>query len=233
MTDQAYLEIYLVEDDRDIREVLAALFENVGYTVTCFAETNSFLAEARKRTPHCVLLDIQLPGASGLDALSRIDIQRFKAPIIVLSAHCRTQIVVEAVKRGAFDFIEKPFAPDTIVERVQSSLETWRHDKEQFHASRRRSGGFPGEEFLTPREHDVLARIIEGDSSKEVALQLGISFRTVQVHRARIMDKLKARNTADLVNIVFNAKPRDRDKTDGGGLSAGGQRNLVGADPRR
>jgi FixJ family two-component response regulator len=232
MTNQAYPEIYLVEDDRDIREVLAALFESVGYTVTCFAETNSFLAEARKRTPQCVLLDIQLPGTSGLDALSRIDTHRFRAPIIVLSAHCRTQVVVEAVKRGAFDFIEKPFAPDTIVERVQNSVETWRHDKAQFHATRRRSGGFPGEELLTPREHDVLARIIEGDSSKEVALQLGISFRTVQVHRARIMDKLKARNTADLVNIVFNAKSRSRYKTDGGELADGGQHYFADGGPR-
>jgi two-component system, LuxR family, response regulator FixJ len=230
MNDQTNLEIFLVEDDGDIREVLATVFETAGYKLTRFAEIESFLAEIRKRTPECVLLDIQMPGMSGLDALTRVDTQKFKAPIIVLSAHTKTRMVVEAIKRGAFDFIEKPFETDAIVERVQHAVHCWRHDKAKYYTSHRRSAGFPGEELLTPREREVLARITAGDSNKEVAFRLGISFRTVEVHRARIMDKLKAKNIADLVNIVLNAKSQDADHSDvdGAVVSDGVGRGLNG-----
>jgi two-component system, LuxR family, response regulator FixJ len=206
MIDKTNHEIFLVENDGEIRDLLAAVLELAGYTLTRFAEIDSFSAEIRKRTPECVLLDIQMPGMSGLDALARVDTRKFKAPVIVLSAHRNIRMVVEAIKRGAFDFIELPCAPDGIVERVQHAVHCWRHDKAKYYVSRGRPDGFPGEELLTSREREVLARITAGDSSKEVAFRLGISFRTVQVHRARIMDKLKAKNTADLVSIALNAK---------------------------
>jgi two-component system, LuxR family, response regulator FixJ len=197
-------ELFLVEDDRDIRDLLSIVLAHAGYSLTCFGEAESFLAETRRRSPDCVLLDIQMPGASGLDALTKLTARHFDAPVIIMSAHCKTRMVVEAIKRGAFDFIEKPFEPATVVERVRDALERSMQHKASQHV--RQPLGFRGANLLTAREREVLERISAGDTSKEAACRLGISPRTVQIHRSRIMEKLKAKNTAELMRIVLNSE---------------------------
>jgi FixJ family two-component response regulator len=195
-------DIYIVDDDVSVRDALAAVFSVGGYRVTRFAEGDSFLAAARVQTPACVLLDVHMPGRSGLDVLRDIDAQRYGAPIFIISAQGDIPMAVEAIRKGAFDFIEKPFDPEVVLTRVCAAVEGFR---------RRNGGGaahsrllrIPCCERLTPRERDVLAQIAGGASNKEAGRHLGISPRTIEVHRARIMEKLGARNTADLVRIVL------------------------------
>ena len=194
-------DLFIVDDDPSVRDALSAVFSVEGYHVTRFADGESFLAAARTETPSCVLLDVHMPGRSGIDVLRQLDAQRYGAPIFVISAQGDIPLAVEAIKHGAFDFIEKPFDAEAVVMRVRTAIAIW---------ARRQAGGyaarplkFAGGDRLTPRERDVLGQIAAGASNKEAGRQLGISPRTVEVHRARIMEKLAARNTADLVRIVM------------------------------
>jgi FixJ family two-component response regulator len=205
MTAQTLRDVFIVDDDVSVRDVLAAVLTIEGFRVTRFGEGDSFLAAARMQTPACVLLDVHMPGRSGLEVLRDIDAQRFGAPIFVISAQADIPVAVEAIRRGAFDFIEKPFDPESVAARVHAAIESFA----------RRNGGaavdarllrMPCGERLTPRERDVLAQIAGGASNKEAGRLLGISPRTIEVHRARIMEKLGARNTADLVRIVLTTQ---------------------------
>ncbi len=196
-------ELFVVDDDCDVRNLLAYLFGQEGYEVSEFQEAISFLIAARTRTPSCVLLDIQMPGASGIEALKDLDARRYGAPVLMMSARADIPIAIEAVKNGAFDFIEKPFDIDTLAARVRSAIAGW---KDRLFGKSLASGAvgeFRGWEVLTPREREVLLHIAGGSSNKEAGRLLNISPRTIEVHRARIMDKLKARNTADLIRIVL------------------------------
>ncbi len=198
--DDKNTEIFVVDDDGAVRDALRMVFELEGFSVRAFADGASFLAGLRTRTPDCVILDVHMPGRSGLDVLGELD-PNFPAPVFMISGQGDIPMAVEAIKQGAHDFIEKPFHAETVVTRVRDALE----------AKARKSGAkgsvlaaFAGEEQLTPREREVLERIALGASNKEAGRQLGISPRTIEVHRARIMEKLSARNTADLVRIVYS-----------------------------
>lgn len=194
-------EIFVVDDDPAVRDALRLVFELEGFRVSAFPDGGAFLAAARTRQPGCVILDVHMPGRSGLDVLNELG-PAFPGIVFMISGQGDIPMAVEAVKLGAHDFIEKPFDADTVVNRVREALEAKR-------ASAAKSGDaalapFAGEEQLTPREREVLERIALGASNKEAGRQLGISPRTIEVHRARIMEKLGARNTADLVRIVYS-----------------------------
>lgn len=193
-------EVFIVDDDPMIRELLSTAFSIHGYRTVSFAESASFLAATRERTPAFILLDINMPGRSGLDVLEALRIERNAAPIFIISGHGDVPTAVEAIRRGAIDFIEKPFAVEEVPARIRQTLER---------ASAKRGSAlsrhFLGHDLLTPREQDVLREIAGGASNKEAGRTLAISPRTVEVHRARIMDKLGARNAADLVRIVLSA----------------------------
>jgi two-component system, LuxR family, response regulator FixJ len=199
-------ELFLVDDDVHLHDLLSIVFTDAGFALTCFAESEPFLAEARKRTPTCVLLDIHMPGCSGLETLSKIDAHHYRAPIIIMSGQGEIPVVVDAVKRGAFDFVEKPFKTDYLVTRVRAAIDGWTR-RTTVRAAAGPPRQFRGQELLTPREHEVLVQIATGSSNKETAHQLGISPRTVEVHRFRIMDKLQAKNAVDLTRIVLNFDP--------------------------
>jgi FixJ family two-component response regulator len=203
MTRPNGLELFVVDDDIFVRDALSAIFTAAGYQVTRFAEGESFLAAARAATPACVLLDVNMPGRSGLDVLRELDAHRYGAPIFIISAEGDIPMAVDAIRNGAFDFIEKPFDPDVVVTRVGEAIDAWSRRDTYNGGLDMRSLRIPGGERLTPRERDVLAQIAGGASNKEAGRQLGISPRTIEVHRARIMDKLGARNAAHLVRIVL------------------------------
>lgn len=193
-------EIFIVDDDPSVRAALAVVLSGEGYQVTSFGEGEAFLSAARSRTPGCLLIDVNLPGCSGLDVLRKLDAQRYPAPILMISGHGDIPTAVDAIRQGALDFIEKPFDPATVASRVRGVMDAWQQWR----------GGdaqlvrdFPGIERLTARERDVLERIAHGASNKEAGRELGISPRTVEVHRARIMEKLNAKNAADLMRIVL------------------------------
>jgi FixJ family two-component response regulator len=198
-------EIFVVDDDPSVGETLGAILRRNGYEVTCFAEGRSFLAAARAREPACVLLDVNLPGQSGLDILKNLNGEHYPVPILMISGVGDIPMAVEAIKYGALDFIEKPFRASTVSAAVQAAIAAW---------TARRGDNvvngvpteFAGRKSLTKREAEVLAQLVIGASSKEAATQLGISPRTIEIHRAHIMGKLGAKNIADLVRIVMSER---------------------------
>jgi two-component system response regulator FixJ len=208
-------ELFVVDDDADVRDALAAVFAADNFHVTGFADGDAFLAAARLRTPSCILLDVHMPGRSGLDILKELDAHHYGAPIFIISAQRDIPIAVEAIKNGAFDFIEKPFDPETVITRVRQALEASKHRHDGRNGGAGRLRDFPGRKLLTPRERDVLFQIAAGASNKEAGRRLGISPRTIEVHRARIMVKLRAKNAADLVRIVLSGERLAPDATRG------------------
>jgi two-component system, LuxR family, response regulator FixJ len=193
-------EIFIVDDDPSVRAALSVVLSGEGYQVTSFVEGEAFLSAARSRTPECVLLDVHLPGSSGLEVLRKLAAQRYPAPVLVISGRGDIPTAVDAMRNGALDFIEKPFDPTTVVTRVRDAIDAWQHNNREDGIVVRE---FPGHERLTARERDVLERIARGASNKQAGRELGISPRTVEVHRARIMEKLAAKNAADLMRIVL------------------------------
>jgi FixJ family two-component response regulator len=201
---RAQNEIFLVDDDPSVREALTVIFSLERFGVRGFADGGSFVEVARGEVPDAVLLDIQLPGSSGLEVLKELDARNYPAPIFILSGQGNIPMAVEAIKHGAVDFLEKPFRADAVVSRVREAIKA-RETRGAAAKSDVLSRLFPGRERLTPRERQVLGEITGGASNKEAGSHLGISPRTVEVHRARIMEKLAAKNAADLVRIVFTA----------------------------
>ena len=198
-------EIFVVDDDETMRDTLSAVLAPEGCRVTCFAEGQSFVAAARVHTPSCILLDVNIPDRSGLDVLRELDAPHYPAPILIVSGQRDVPTAVNAIRGGALDFIEKPIEASSVVARVRQAITAW---------SRRAANGngqmivVKGAELLTPREREVMEQIVAGASNKQAGRTLHISPRTVEVHRARIMEKLGARNAADLVRIVLDQGAR-------------------------
>ena len=196
-------EIYIVDDDPSVLDALSVVFNLEGYQVSGYAEGASFLAAAQSHTPACIILDVHMPGRSGLDILKELNAQQYGAPIFIISGQGDIPMAVDAVKNGALDFIEKPFDAQTVVSRVREAIEAWQRRRAEG-GSVAASWSFAGHELLTPREREVLSQIAGGASNKEAGRLLGISPRTIEVHRARVMEKLGAKNAADLVRIVLS-----------------------------
>ena len=193
-------EVFVVDDDPMVLNALTVFLSRAGYQVAGFSDGASFLEAARSRTPICIILDVQMPGQTGIDLLKALKAEDYPAPVFIVSGSGDIPTAVEAIKNGAFDFIEKPVKASTVVTRVREAVEAW---------SRRKGNGnlphaFARHEQLTARERDVLAQIAAGSSNKQAGRELGISPRTIEVHRARIMEKLGARNAADLMRIVLS-----------------------------
>jgi FixJ family two-component response regulator len=205
-TDAANPEIFVVDDDPGGGDALAALLIDAGFRVTLFADGVSVLAEARAGTPACIVLDLSTPGDSGVDLLARLDARHYAAPVIVVSGRSDVPDVVEAIKHGAFDYIEKHRARETLVAHVREAIAAVTDRAAGHRTWDPPLPSFPGASSLTPREHEVLAQIVECASNKEAAVQLGISRRTVEIHRAHIMQKLGAKNSVDLMRIVFRKR---------------------------
>jgi FixJ family two-component response regulator len=200
-------EIFVVDDDPAVRDTLSMVLSAGGYQVICFADGAALLAVARTRTPSCILLDVHIPGKSGLDILKELHGEDYPAPIFMISGQGDISMAVNAIKSGALDFIEKPFRGSEIVARLDEAIEAYaRRQAENNSASRIATMHFPGREPLTRREREVLEQFTAGASNKEAGRHLGISPRTIEDHRANIMKKLGARNAADLVRIVMTTQ---------------------------
>jgi len=197
-------DLFIVDDDAMMREALSVVFTLAGYRVSVFADAETFLTTARTRTPARVLLDLHLPDKSGIAVLKELNAHCFPAPIFIVTGDGDVSSAVEAVKNGAFDYLVKPLDARVIVARVGDAVATSAGRNGIANERSNPAIDFPGRTLLTPREREVLAQIAGGASNKEVGRRLGISPRTVEVHRARIMEKIGARNAADLVRIVLS-----------------------------
>ncbi len=185
--------IYIVDDDSAVRDALSVVFRQEGYDVGAFETGDAFAAALPGLPSACVLLDIRMPGRSGIEILQHLTGINYGAPVFMISGHGDIPLAVRAIKNGAVDFIEKPFDAETVVGRVREAVQAYENTNTDF----------PGLEKLTPRERQILQHIAAGASSRETGEKLGLSPRTVETHRARIMAKLKARNVADLVRIAM------------------------------
>jgi two-component system, LuxR family, response regulator FixJ len=211
--EAAMSEVFIVDDDPSVRSALSIVLNAEGFATTSFADGESFLVEARGRTPACVLIDVHLPGCSGIDLLKQIDAHHYPAPILIISGLGDIPTAVEAIRNGALDFVEKPFDPSAVVARVRDAIRGWQNmatDESSL------AHDFLGRERLTARELEVLGRIAQGASNKEAGRELGISPRTIEVHRARIMEKLGAKNAADLMRVVLGKGRGQRSKATAG-----------------
>ena len=202
-------EIFVVDDDPSVGAALSIILRSAGFEITSFVEGDAFLTAARSRTPECILLDVHLSNCSGLELLRQLDARRYPAPILIISGSGDIPTAVDAIRNGALDFIEKPFNASALVARGREVISAWQNRNREDDLL---AHSFPGHDRLTAREREVLKQIAQGASNKEASRELGISPRTVEVHRARIMEKLGAKNVADLMRIVLSG---------GGGHGAG------------
>jgi FixJ family two-component response regulator len=199
-------EVFIVDDDPAVREVLSIVFAQAGFRATCFADGAALLASARVTVPACIILDVNIPGRSGLDILKQLNAEDYPAPIFVISGEGDIPMAVDAIRNGALDFIEKPFRGGEVVERIKESIAAWAQRQQESAPSSAGPVDMPGYEPFTRRERDVLNLILAGASSKEAGRKMGISPRTVEFHRARIMEKVDAKNTADLIRIIMSRR---------------------------
>jgi len=197
--------VVLVDDDLGVLKSLSALFESVGLEVQAFAHPQEVL-NADPPRPGCVVLDLRMPDMSGLEVYERLRERWKDVPTIFITAHGEVSAAVRAMKMGARDFLEKPFPSQDLLDRVQEALEF----EEQGRAARvDRDEIRKRLATLTRRERDVLKLIVEGLSSKMIASDLGISMKTVEAHRTSTMQKMQARNAAELVRLTLTAGSLD------------------------
>jgi two-component system response regulator FixJ len=198
--------VFVVDDDAAVRQGLRFMLRAAGYSVEAFPSARSFLEEYDPRQGGCLLLDVQMPQMSGLELQQRINVRGWRIPVIFITGHGTVQLAIAAVKAGAFDFIEKPLREEALLESIERAL----HWNDRAYEERLERATLQGRlALLTPREREVFELVAAGEPNKVIARHLGISFRTVELHRAHIIEKLQARSLSDLIRmaIIMNANP--------------------------
>ena len=197
--------IYVVDDDDAVRDSLSLLLEASGFTVRTFASAGEFLAAASSLRPGVVISDIRMPEMDGLELQRRLTELRFSFPLIVMTGHGDVPLAVQAMKAGALDFLEKPFAADAILNVAMAALKRLAEPADEDELAATASGRLA---LLTRREREVLEGLLAGLPNKSIAYDLAISPRTVEIHRARVMDKMGARSLSELVQLSLAAGMR-------------------------
>jgi FixJ family two-component response regulator len=194
--------VFVIDDDASIRKSLSRLLRSAGYTAEAFPSAEDFLRREHFDGVGCIVLDVQMPGLSGMDLQEELSKADYHMPIIFITGHGDIPMSVQAMKKGAVDFLVKPFDDKELLQGVREALEKERKakaERAEVHDILRRI------EQLTPREHDVLRCVIAGMLNKQIALKLGIAEKTVKVHRGRIMEKLQANSVVELVRLAEKA----------------------------
>jgi len=198
--------VFVVDDDAAVRHGLRFMLHAAGYSVEAFPSARSFLKDYDPRRGGCLLLDVQMPQMSGFELQQQLNVRGWRIPVIFITGHGTVPQAIAAVKAGAFDFIEKPLREDTLLESIERAL----HWNDRAYEERlERASLQVRAALLTPREREVFERVVAGESSKIIAQHLGISFRTVELHRAHIAEKLQARTLSDLIRmgIILHSNP--------------------------
>ncbi|MCG6895787.1 MAG: response regulator transcription factor [Thiocapsa sp.] len=194
--------VFVVDDDQAMRTSLKWLIESTGMSVQTYESADAFLANYYPGRAGCLLLDVRMPGMSGLELQGHLARESYHLPVIIITGHGDVAMAVKAMKAGAVDFIEKPFHDEDLLRSIRRAL-----DFDQKHRSNQavRAAIAARLAELTPREHEVMAMVTEGKSNKDIAASLGVSAKTVEAHRARVMEKMRADSLAELVRMSLIA----------------------------
>jgi FixJ family two-component response regulator len=207
VTTQTDSMVFVVDDDASIRDAVRSLLKSVGLRSESFGSTEDFVRATRPELPSCLVLDVRLPGMSGLDFQADLEKRGVKIPIIFITAHGDIPMTSRAMKAGAVEFLPKPFQKKELLDAIHQALDRDR-------AFRAEEAGMAGlrtrYESLTEREQEVMALVVKGLMNKEVAAELGVTEITVKVHRGHVMQKMKADSLADLVRMGERLKPQSR-----------------------
>lgn len=199
--------VFVVDDDPAMRDSLRWLIESTGLQVETFADAHTFLARIRPDLPGCLVLDVRMPGLSGLELQTELARRGVGLPTIVVTGHAEVPMAVRAVKAGAIDFIEKPFSDQLLLDRVRQGIDMDRRERD---GRERRGEVLRRLGLLTQREREVLDLVVAGRANKEIAVALRVSPKTVEVHRAHVMEKMQASSVAELVRLTLFAQSAPR-----------------------
>lgn len=190
--------VYVVDDDSAMRDALSCLIETVSIAVETFKSANAFLEHYSPGRPACLVLDVRLPGLGGLDLQEMLVARRDPIPVLLITGHGDVAMAVRAMKMGAVDFIQKPFNDQVLLDKIQKSVDLHRLRMERYALS-----GDIDERIkrLSPREAQVMERVVVGESNRVIAAELGLSPKTIEVHRAHVMEKMKAKSLPELVRL--------------------------------
>jgi len=190
--------VFIVDDDANIRIAMQALMESVNLAHEIFGSADEFLEKTGDQRPGCLVLDIRMPGLGGLELQAELIKRENTLPIIFITGHGDVPMAVEAMQKGAVDFIQKPFRDQELLDRIREALDT---DEERRAVQQRHAEVALRLARLTNREREVCDLVVTGKPNKVIAYELGVSQRTVEIHRARVMEKMQARSLADLVKM--------------------------------
>jgi FixJ family two-component response regulator len=193
--------VMVVDDDSGVRNAMRALLKSVGLNALLFPSAQEFLTAYDPQQPGCLLLDIRMPGMSGMDLQQELNLRGAVVPVIFMSGHADIPMAVEAMQHGAFDFLQKPFRDQDLLDRIQRAIAK---DEERRVALGERTLIKARLESLTDREREVLDLLTLGKQNKVIAQDLGVSPRTIEIHRARVMEKMDAQSVAELVRMMLD-----------------------------
>ena len=190
--------IYIVDDDDGMRRALTVLMTTVGYQPVAFARPAEFLSKYDANQAGCLVLDVRMPEMSGLEVQQQLNRSGALIPVILITGHGDIPMAVQAMKDGAFDFLQKPFRDQELLDRINAAL---KQDAQNRESVDRLADLRQRAESLTPREREVMGHVVDGKANKVIAIDLGLSERTVEIHRANVMEKMAARSVAHLVKM--------------------------------
>lgn len=191
--------IYIVDDDETVLDATGLLVESMGFEVKTFRSAIEFLNAYSSDMRGCLILDVRMPEMSGMELQRELNSRKFTMPVIFITGHGDVPMAVEAMKHGAVDFLEKPYNDQKLLDNINKALEI-----DALNFAKREETALVEQSLkkLTPREHEVMNRVVSGESNKVIAIELGLSERTIEIHRSRVMSKMNCKSVAALVSLV-------------------------------